>query len=86
MIHIDLDADLNMEDDEGRNLTTVVPGAKRPTVGRPVIAGRPNFWSWVIVDAVDENDNGTAVVTFHQVSAKHAASVGPLVAAGSNAD
>ena len=79
MLHIDLDADLNMEDDNGRNFTVLPAGHARPAVGTPRVAGRPQSWSWVVVDAVEENPDGTAVVTFHQVSTKHAATLGPLV-------
>ncbi len=79
MIYIDLDADLNMEDDDGRNVGSVAAGATRPEAGSVLVAGRPTFWSWVVIDAVEENSDGTADITFHQVSAKRAASIGPLV-------
>ena len=79
MIYIDLDADLSMEDDEERNITVVEAVDVRPPVGSALIAGRPKFWSWVVIDAVEELGDGKALVTFHQVSAKQAASVGPLV-------
>lgn len=72
MIHIDLDADLNMERDDGRNFTRVPKSAKRPLVGSVLVAGRPGFWSWVVIDEVDD-----LIVCFHQVSAKHAASIAP---------
>lgn len=80
MIVIDLDADLNMEDDEGRNFTVVEAEAERPVLGRAVVAGRPDFWSWVVVDSIEEISGGSAIVTFRQVSAKGAAAIGPLVA------
>ena len=80
MIYIDMDSDLNMEGDDGRNLTVVKAGAPRPTVGTVLVGGRSRFWSWVVIDSVDENVDGSAVVSFHQVSAKHAARTGPLVA------
>lgn len=79
MIYIDLDADLNMEDDDGRNVATVAAGAARPEVGSALVAGRPTFWSWVVIDAIEENGDGSADVAFHQVSVKRAASIGPLV-------
>lgn len=79
MIYIDLDADLGLEDDEGRNFTVIPRGAPRPSVGSTLVAGRPKFWSWAVIDSVEEMANGKAIVTFHQVSAKEAASIGPLV-------
>lgn len=79
MIYIDLDADLSMEDDEGRNITLVDADVVRPPLGSVLVAGRPKFWSWVVIDAVEELPTGKALVTFHQVSAKHAASIAPLV-------
>ena len=75
MIHIDLDADLNMEDDEGRNFTRVAPPATAPEAGAVLVAGRPDFWSWVVVDEVD----GEIVYFHHQVSTRHAASLATLV-------
>ena len=74
MIYIDLDADLNMEDDNGRNFTRVAPPASAPAAGSVLVAGRPDFWSWVVVDDVDGE-----IVYFHQVSARHAASLAKLV-------
>jgi len=73
MIYIDLDADLNMEDDDGRNFTRVTPAASLPDVGDVLVAGRPDFWSWVVVDQVDDE-----IVYFHQVSTRHAASLATL--------
>ena len=55
-------------------------GCLADPVGTVLVAGRSRFWSWVVIDTVDENVDGSAVVSFHQVSAKHAASIGPLVA------
>jgi len=75
MILIDLDADLNMEDDDGRNFTHILKSANQPRVGSVLVAGRPQFWSWVVIDEVDDD-----VVYFHQVSARHAATIAPLVA------
>jgi hypothetical protein len=75
VIYIDLDADLNMEDDDGRNFTTIPKSAKRPQVGSVLVAGRPGFWSWVLIDEVYGD-----LAYFHQVSAKHAASIAPLMA------
>jgi hypothetical protein len=74
MIYIDLDADLNMEDDGGRNFTRVASPATPPKVGSVLISGRPDFWSWVVIDEIDGE-----IVYFHQVSARHAASLAQLV-------
>lgn len=41
MIYIDLDADLNMEDDDGRNFARVIPPLPLPVVGDVLVAGRP---------------------------------------------
>jgi len=75
MILIDVDADLNMEDDDGRNFRRFPKSADQPRVGSVLVAGRPQFWSWVVIDEVDDD-----VVYFHQVSARHATSIAPLVA------
>jgi hypothetical protein len=76
MIYIDLDADLNMEDDDGRNFARVTPPAAAPAVGDVLVAGRPDFWSWVVVDDVDGE-----IVYFHQVSTRHAATLATLARA-----
>lgn len=76
MIYIDLDADLNMEDDDGRNFARVIPPVTPPAVGDVRVAGRPDFWSWVVIDDVDGE-----IVYFHQVSTRHAASLATLVSA-----
>jgi hypothetical protein len=73
MIYIDLDADLNMEEDDGRNFTRVTSPATVPAVGDVRVAGRPEFWSWVVIDNVDGQ-----IVYFHQVSTRHAASLATL--------
>ncbi len=77
---IDLEADLNSEDDEGRNWARLsgaaVPGAVRP--GAVLRAGTARFWSWVLIDVVDPDGQ----VHFHQVSADEARRAGAIVAAG----
>jgi hypothetical protein len=77
MIYIDLPADLNLEDDQGRNVArladAVAPGAVTP--GAVLVAGVPRAWSWAVVGAVEEG-----VVYFRQASAREAAQCGPLVA------
>lgn len=67
MIVIDLPTDLNMEDDEGRNLAKV-PDGKVIAAGDVAVAGVPGFWSWVIVDEVSDG-----FVFFTRVSATDAA-------------
>lgn len=78
MIFIDLRADLNAEDDDGRN-TALLRHAVDPSAvvsGAILVAGTPNYWSWVVVEEVKGG-----VVYLHQVSARDAAERGPLVAA-----
>lgn len=77
MIYIDLLADLNMEDDHGRNVARLADAASpdRVTDGAVLVAGAAHAWSWVIVDAIEDG-----FVYFRQVSARQAAQRGPLVA------
>ena len=76
MIYIDLLADLNMEDYEGRNIArladAVTPAAVTP--GAVLVAGAPRAWSWAVVEDVD-----SGFVYFRQISARDAARRGPLV-------
>ena len=76
MIYIDLPADLNLEDDQGRNIArlsdAVSPEAVTP--GAVLVAGASHAWSWAVIEAVD-----TGFVYFRQVSAQEAARRGPLV-------
>jgi hypothetical protein len=71
---IDPKADLNSEDDQGRNWAllsaSVVPEVVRP--GAVLRAGTERFWSWVRIDAVDADGQ----VHFHQVSVDEARSAG----------
>jgi hypothetical protein len=73
MIYIDLPADLNVEDDQGRNVArlaeSVTPDAITP--GAVLVAGAPRAWSWAVVEAV-----GDVLVYFRQVSAGEAAQRG----------
>ena len=75
MIYIGLPADLNMEDDEGRNVArladAVTPAAVIP--GAVLVAGAPRAWSWAVVESVDGG-----FVYFRQISARVAAQRGPL--------
>lgn len=73
MIHIDIDADLNMVDDDDRNVARL-PAGSHLAAGQAAVAGRPGFWSWVLIDEVAD---GSAY--FHQISAAEAAEHGDLV-------
>ena len=77
MIYIDLPADLNLEDDQGRNIArlaeAVAPEAVTPEA--VLVAGAPRAWSWAVVEAVE-----AGFVHFRQVSAREAAQHGSLVA------
>jgi hypothetical protein len=76
MIYIDLPADLNLEDDEGRNVTrladAVSPDAVIPST--VLVAETSRAWSWTVVDSVDGG-----FVYFRRISAQDAARRGPLV-------
>ena len=81
MIYIDLPADLNLEDDQGRNVAgladAVTPDAVTPdavTPGAVLVAGTARAWSWAVVENVD---GGFAY--FRQISAQDAARRGSLV-------
>ncbi|HEX2819222.1 MAG TPA: hypothetical protein VHO07_03505 [Streptosporangiaceae bacterium] len=76
MIYIDLPADLNLEDDEGRNIARLGDAVAQDTVtpGAVLVAGAPRAWSWAVVEDVD-----SAFVYFRQISAQDAARRGPLV-------
>jgi len=55
MIYIDLPADLNLEDDEGRNIARLTDAVTADTVtpGAVLVAGAPRAWSWAVVEDVD---------------------------------
>lgn len=76
MIYIDLPADLNLEDDQGRNIArladAISPEAVTP--GAVLVAGAPRAWSWAVVEILDGG-----FVYFRQVSAGEAARRGSLV-------
>lgn len=72
MIQIDIDADLNMVDDEDRNLARL-PANSSLKVGGVAVAGRPGFWSWVVIEEIDES-----TVFFRQGSEREAAAHGDL--------
>ena len=74
MIVIDIEADLNLVDDQGRNVARLPMGRPQLEPGSIAVAGRPGFWSWVEIDEIDEG-----FVHFRQVSAQQAAARGPLV-------
>jgi len=73
VIQIDIDADLNMVDDEDRNMARLPRDSARLKAGSVAVAGRPGFWSWVEIDEVTETS-----VFFRQISAGEAASHGDL--------
>ena len=50
MIYIDLPADLNLEDDEGRNVARLADAVTPDTVGA---AGTPHAWSWAVIEDVE---------------------------------
>jgi len=76
MIYIDLPADLNLEDDEGRNIARLAEAVtpEKVTAGEVLVAGAPRAWSWAVVEAVEDG-----FVHFRQVSAREAAQRGSLV-------
>lgn len=78
MINIDIDADLNWVDDEDRNIAKVDGAAARYKAGVVAIAGRPGFWSWVLIDEVDE-----PWIFFRQIDSREAATHGDVVVAAS---
>jgi len=78
MINIDIDADLNWVDDEDRNIAKVDDAATRYKVGDVAIAGRPGYWSWILIDEIDE-----PWIFFRQIDAREAATHGELVIAAS---
>lgn len=77
---IDLAADLNSEDDDGRNWALLRDAVDPDGVaaGAVLRAGTPGFWSWVVVDAVDDHGQ----VHFHQISADQAHALLPSSATG----
>jgi hypothetical protein len=77
MIYIDLPADLNLEDDQGRNVARLAEAVTPETLtrGAVLVAGAPRAWSWAVVEAVEDG-----FVYFRQVSARDAAQHGSLVA------
>jgi len=77
MIYIDLPADLNFEDDEGRNIARLSEAVNPSAIhhGSVLVAGAPRAWSWAVVDAIEDG-----FVYFRQISAQEAAQRGPLIA------
>lgn len=73
MIQIDIDADLNMVDDDDRNMGRLPRDASRLKVGGVAVAGRPGFWSWVRIEEITDIS-----VFFRQISAREAAEYGDL--------
>lgn len=80
MLQIDIDADLNMVDDEDRNFARLPLSANHLRVGGVAAAGRPGAWSWVVIDEIDTQHG---LVFFHQVDSAEARVHGQLVLAAS---
>ena len=76
MIYIDLPADLNLEDDEGRNIARLADAVTPDTVtqGAVLVAGIPHAWSWAVIEDVE-----SGFVYFRQISARYAARRGSLI-------
>jgi hypothetical protein len=66
MIYIDLPADLNLEDDERRNIARLADAVTPDTVtqGAVLVAGTPDAWSWAVIEDVE-----SGFVYFRQISA-----------------
>jgi len=78
VIQIDIDADLHMVDDEDRNLARLPPNSAGLKVGGVAVAGRPRFWSWVVIEEISDSS-----VFFRQVTAREATAHGDLAIAAS---
>ena len=76
MIYIDLPADLNLEDDEGRNIArladVVTPDAV--TQGAVIVACTPHAWSWAVIEGVE-----SGFVYFRQIGARDAVRRGSMI-------
>lgn len=77
MIYIDLPADLNMEDDEGRNVARLSGAIIESEIapGRVLVAGTPHAWTWAVIETVEDG-----LVFFHPISGTEAAQRALLVA------
>ncbi len=78
MIQIDIDADLNWVDDDDRNIAKIDRAAAHYKVGGVVIAGRPGFWSWILIEVIDQ-----PWIFFRQIDSREAAAHGEIVIAAS---
>jgi len=76
MIYIDLPADLNLEDDEGRNIARLADAVTSDAVtpGTVLVAGAQRAWSWAVVEYVD-----SGFVYFRQITAQDAGRRGSLI-------
>lgn len=76
MIYIDLPADLNVEDDEGRNVARLDDAINPDAVTRGAVlaVGAPRAWSWAAIDAIEDG-----FVHFRQISAQEAARRATLI-------
>ncbi|MGA4670133.1 hypothetical protein ACPCG0_10120 [Propionibacteriaceae bacterium Y1923] len=73
MIQIDIDADLNMVDDEDRNMARLPKDTSLLRIGNVVVAGRPGFWSWAVIEEITDTS-----VFFRQISGTEASTHGDL--------
>lgn len=65
-------------DDDDRNIAKVPGAATRYEVGGVAIASRPGYWSWILIEEVDE-----PWIFFWQIDSREAATHGELVVAAS---
>ena len=75
MVLIDISADLSTEDDQGRNLAPLPDTGPYLKVGSVAVAGRCGFWSWVVVEEIEDG-----AIFFRQVSAREVDDHGDLLA------
>jgi len=62
-----------MVDDDDRNMARLPADSAGLKVGSVAVAGRPGFWSWVLVEEISDSS-----VYFRQISAREAAAHGDL--------
>lgn len=76
MLHIDLPTDLNAEEDDGFSVARLSRAAdpRRVRAGAVLVAGHPDFWSWVLVDSIEDG-----VVRCRQITMNEAAKRANLV-------
>ena len=75
MIQIDIDAGLNWADDADRNIVKLPSAGTGLQAGSIAVAGRPGWWSWVVIDEIDATDGW---IYFRQIDSREAADKGEL--------